>query len=199
MLALRVSALRRYSLTSRSPALASWTSNAELRAFVEKTAALLAPARVHLCDSSAEEHARLLREMELTGAMVRAGPDFPGCWIARSTPSDVARVEGRTFICSATQEGAGVLNNWVEPGKMKAQLNKLLAGAAKGRTLYFLPCVGPPPARARAAAPACRRPHRETRRLSSRAGPALSSARTHVPIFIPPVLRFASRSRCAAS
>ena len=102
---------RAFTLSARSPPLAEWTTNPALREFVERSVKALAPARVHLCDGSAAERERLLNTLALSGAVVRAGVGeggkWAGCGIARSTPSDVARVESRTFIACERAEDAG--------------------------------------------------------------------------------------------
>ena len=104
-------ARRAYTLSAGSPPLAEWTTNAALREFVERSVKALAPARVHLCDGTAAEREKLLSTLALSGAVVRAGEGkggkWAGCWIARSPPSDVARVESRTFISCARAEDAG--------------------------------------------------------------------------------------------
>jgi len=113
--------------------------------FVESSVAALRPARVHLCDGSAREQAALLSDLQQTGALVAAGGRWKNCFLARSPPSDVARVEARTYIACGAREDAGPLNNWREPGALRAELAGKFAGASAGRTLYFLPFSMAPP------------------------------------------------------
>lgn len=103
------------------------------------------PDRVHLVTGSAAEHAALLNELVRSGVLVKLNEDkWPGCYLARSTASDVARVEGRTFICSRDEGDAGPTNNWAEPGAMKAKLAAQFDGCMKGRTMYVVPfSMGP--------------------------------------------------------
>ena len=105
-------------------------------------AALCKPDAVHLCTGSDAEDAALKRELVLRGSLVPLA--WPGCFLARSPPEDVARVESRTFICSEHQGDAGPTNHWAEPVAMKAKLRGLFDGAMAGRTLYAVPyCMGP--------------------------------------------------------
>ena len=127
------------------PALNAWTTNEALKGLVRRAAALMKPARVHLCDGTPAENAAILELMVLTGSLVRLNPDLhPNSFLARSTASDVARVEQRTFICSSDASDAGPTNNWAEPVAMRATLSALFDGASAGRTLYVVPfCMGP--------------------------------------------------------
>ena len=91
---------------------------------------------MHLCSGSREEQARLLAELVASGAAIKLSPTLrPHSYLTRTTPSDVARVEARTFICSEREEDAGPLNNWVAPSKMRATLEAQLRGAMRGRTM----------------------------------------------------------------
>jgi phosphoenolpyruvate carboxykinase (GTP) len=129
----------------KSPLGTCKTTHKQLIAWVEKQRKLCAPDHVFWCDGSGEESGSLCDLMVRSGTLTRLNPrKRPGCFLARSHPSDVARVEERTFICSNTREEAGPTNNWADPAEMKQRMVGMFEGSMKGRTLYVIPfAMGP--------------------------------------------------------
>jgi phosphoenolpyruvate carboxykinase (GTP) len=121
------------------------TTNKKLLTWVEEWAQLCQPDKVYWCDGSEEENQRLLAEMVASGAAIKLNEDKqPGSYYFQSDPSDVARVENRTYICTNTKEEAGFSNNWMDPSEMKDILRAKFKGCMKGRTMYIIPfSMGP--------------------------------------------------------
>jgi phosphoenolpyruvate carboxykinase (GTP) len=121
------------------------TRNAALKQFVDQSAALTKPDKIHWCDGSQAEYETLIQEMLTTGLMQELDQKtWPGCYYHRSNANDVARVEHLTFICSEQERDAGPNNHWWNPAEARQKLKGLFDGCMAGRTMYVIPyCMGP--------------------------------------------------------
>jgi len=116
-----------------------------LNRWVDEVARLTRPDRIHWCDGSDSENRALIEQMQRDGSLIALNPDtHPNCWLHRSHPSDVARVEHLTFVCTKDADAAGPNNHWMAPAEAHAKIDALFDGCMRGRTLYVIPyCMGP--------------------------------------------------------
>ena len=121
---------------TRLPALSDW---------VAEVAKLTQPSKIHWCDGSAAEYGALIAELIQSGGLVELNQaSYPGCYLHRSDPQDVARVEHLTYVCARSEADAGPNNNWMAPAEAKRLLNGLFRGSMRERTMYVIPyCMGP--------------------------------------------------------
>ncbi len=121
------------------------TKNAPLQQWIDEVAALTKPDKIHWCDGSEAEYNQLVEQMLVTGDLLKLrAATYPHCYLHRSDPSDVARVEHLTYVCSENEEDAGPNNNWMDPSEAHQKINKLFDGCMQGRTMYVVPyCMGP--------------------------------------------------------
>ena len=118
------------------------TNHPKLLAWVDEMAKLTKPDRIVWCDGSEEEKKRLTDQAVAEKVLEPLNPEkLPGCYLHRSNPNDVARVENLTFICTKTKEEAGPTNNWMDPREAYEKLGKLFDGSMKGRTMYVVPYI----------------------------------------------------------
>ncbi len=118
------------------------TASRALREWVADAASLTNPERVVWCDGSASERERLIQEATAKGVLIRLNPEKrPGCYLHRSDPTDVARTEDVTFVCTPTREEAGITNHWMAPADAYGKLGALLKDSMRGRTMYVIPYV----------------------------------------------------------
>lgn len=121
------------------------TTHKALQDWVDSVAARTNPDRIHWCDGSEQEYRTLIERMLASGELLKLNPDtHPDCYLHRSDPSDVARTEHLTFICTRDREAAGPNNHWMDPAEAKARMDRLFADSMRGRTMYVVPyCMGP--------------------------------------------------------
>lgn len=113
-----------------------------LERWVDETAQLTRPKNIYWCDGSEAEYNRLIQEMLRTKTLLELNQrEYPGCYLHRSDPSDVARTEHLTFVCTRTQDDAGPNNNWMPPADAKEKVGALFSGAMKDRTMYVVPYI----------------------------------------------------------
>jgi phosphoenolpyruvate carboxykinase (GTP) len=121
------------------------TQLAALQSWVDEVAELTQPDTIYWCTGSEDEYQSLIQKMLADGTLTQLNPNtYPNCYLHRSDPNDVARVEHLTYVCTEQQEDAGQNNNWMSPSEAHAKMDALFAGCMRGRTLYVIPyCMGP--------------------------------------------------------
>jgi phosphoenolpyruvate carboxykinase (GTP) len=121
------------------------TSNASLKSWVEEVARLTRPESVHWCTGSDAENSGLIEAMLVSGDLIKLNQTtHPNCYLHRSNPSDVARVEHLTFVCTRNKDDAGPNNHWMDPKEAHRKVDALFEGSMRGRTMYVVPyCMGP--------------------------------------------------------
>ena len=121
------------------------TTNQALKNWIDEVAGLTRPDSIHWCNGSKEEFDAMAKVLESEGGFFKLNPEtHPNCWLHRSDPTDVARVEHLTFVCTSNEDDAGPNNNWMTPGEARAKMRGLYDGCMKGRTMYVIPyCMGP--------------------------------------------------------
>jgi len=116
--------------------------NPHLKKWLEESAALVEPAKIHICDGSEEERRKLTHEALKTGELIELNQEkLPGCYYHRTAANDVARTENLTFICTKNQHEAGPTNNWMDPDDARTKVGALFRGCMKNRTMYVIPYV----------------------------------------------------------
>src|SRR5258706_1455842 len=138
--------LQGYDRANKPPTLTSAAQSPTMvAAWVAEVAALTQPEQIYWCEGSEVEAGRLRDELRRRGELIELHPEhFPGCFLYRSAPTDVARVEHLTYICTPSQDEAGPNNNWMAPAAARAKMRDLFHGCMRGRTLYVVPyCMGP--------------------------------------------------------
>ncbi len=118
------------------------SENAALERWVDQVARMTRPDRIHWCDGSEEEYHKLVEGMLRDGTLIRLNQNsYPGCYLHRSDPTDVARTEHLTFICTTHKEDAGPTNNWMGPREGREHVEPLFEGSMKGRTMFVVPYI----------------------------------------------------------
>jgi phosphoenolpyruvate carboxykinase (GTP) len=121
------------------------TTNRELQDWIDEVAELTQADEVYWCNGSQAEYDQMAAKLEAEGGFFRLNPEtHPNCWLHRSDPTDVARVEHLTYVCTTDPEDAGPNNHWMDPAEAKSRMRELYRGCMKGRTMYVIPyCMGP--------------------------------------------------------
>jgi phosphoenolpyruvate carboxykinase (GTP) len=121
------------------------TTNQELKTWIDQVAGLTQPDKIVWCNGSDSEYRDMVELLKSSGGFIELNPEtHPRCYLHRSDPSDVARVEHLTFVCTSDKEEAGPNNNWMAPGEARAKMKELYSGCMAGRTMYVIPyCMGP--------------------------------------------------------